>query len=82
VNGDKFMAVDISAGPTVSAGTPHVLFTGRYALSPNGVTAYDISPDGRRFLKVQATEAELNLAQINVVINWFEELKRVTSHPR
>ena len=51
-------------------------------MSPNGVTAYDISPDGRRFLKVQATEAELNFGQINVVINWFEELKHVTSHPR
>src|SRR5262249_6912754 len=82
VNGDKFMAVDISPGPALGAGTPHVLFTGRYEISRNGVTAYDISPDGRRFLRVQATEAEQNLRQISVVVNWLEELKRVTSHPR
>jgi len=35
---------------------------------------YDISPDGQRFLVIQGGEA--NLTQLNVVLNWFEELKR------
>ena len=36
---------------------------------------YDISPDGQRFLMIQAVEG--STAQINVVLNWDEELKRL-----
>jgi hypothetical protein len=35
---------------------------------------YDISPDGQRFLMIKREREE---AQINVVLNWFEELKRL-----
>ncbi len=35
---------------------------------------YDITPDGQRFLMVQGGDA--NLTQLNVVLNWFEELKQ------
>jgi serine/threonine-protein kinase len=34
-----------------------------------------ISPDGQRFLMIKAVEG--STAQINVVLNWFEELKRL-----
>ena len=38
---------------------------------------YDVTLNGQRFLRVKATEkAEAAPAQINVVRNWFEELKR------
>ncbi|MCH6569537.1 MAG: hypothetical protein IH794_05485, partial [Acidobacteria bacterium] len=37
---------------------------------------YDITPDGQRFVMVQATQ-ESAQAQIQVVLNWFEELKRL-----
>ena len=36
---------------------------------------YDVSPDGQRFLMVKAGQ-EQAAAQINVVLNWFEELKQ------
>ena len=75
VNGDKMMAVDISTRPTLTAGTPRVLFEGRSERSPNFVTAYDVSADGRRFLKVRRAVAEQTAAQVNVVVNWLEELK-------
>ena len=44
-----------------------------------GLRNYDITPDGKRFLVVlpaknDATKAAT--AQINVVVNWFEELKQ------
>jgi hypothetical protein len=35
---------------------------------------YDVSLDGRRFLMVKGSDD--NLSQLNVVLNWFEELKR------
>jgi len=38
---------------------------------------YDVSPDGQRFLMVKPTTAqEAAPTQINVVLNWFEELKQ------
>ena len=37
---------------------------------------YDVAPDGQRFLMIQPTEQRAEAAtQINVVLNWFEELK-------
>jgi hypothetical protein len=38
--------------------------------------AFDVSPDGQRFLMVKETDQAPSLTQINVVLNWFEELKR------
>ena len=75
VNRDKMMAVEVHTQPAFSAGTPQLLFTGKYQASPNGVAAYDVSPDAR-LLKIQPTSSEQATTQINVVINWPEELKR------
>ena len=37
----------------------------------------DTSPDGQRFLMIKPSEQQAQAAtQINVVLNWFEELKR------
>jgi hypothetical protein len=41
-----------------------------------------VSADGQRFLVVKATEAASRSAsQINVVLNWIEELKRLVPTP-
>ncbi len=37
-------------------------------------SSYDIFPDGQRFLMIKQAEAQ---TQINLVLNWFEELKRL-----
>ena len=39
--------------------------------------AYDVSGDGQRFLMVKETEQATSPAQINLVQNWTEELKRL-----
>jgi eukaryotic-like serine/threonine-protein kinase len=76
-NGDKMMAVDIATQPGFAAGTPRMLFEGRYERAPFPSTNYDVSPDGQRFLMLKPNEsAEAAPTQINVVLNWFEELKR------
>ena len=41
-----------------------------------GARGSDIAPDGQRFLMIQPVEPEQPPTQINVVLNWFEELKR------
>jgi eukaryotic-like serine/threonine-protein kinase len=76
-NGDKMMAVDISTQPGFAASTPHMLFQGRYEQPPVPLHNFDVSPDGQRFLMLKAVEEEQAApTQINVVLNWFEELKR------
>jgi hypothetical protein len=70
------MAVEVTTQPSFSAGTPKALFEGRYQLSPI-LNNYDVSPDGQRFLMLKPSETrEAAPTQINVVLNWFEELKR------
>ncbi len=76
-NGTQMMVVDISTEPTISAGTPRMLFQGRYYTNGlNGSRAdYDVTSDGLRFLMIQEFGQEEAPTQINVVLNWFEELK-------
>ncbi len=76
-NGEAMIAVGIKTEPTFTAGSPVVLFTGSY--TSGSVVNYDISPDGQRFLMIKAEETAA--AQINVVLNWFEELKRLVPTP-
>jgi len=77
-SGRKMMAVDIATHPGFVAGKPRVLFEGEYLLTPLAFPNYDVSPDGQRFLMLKPTEQKATApAQINVVLNWFEELKRL-----
>jgi serine/threonine protein kinase/Tol biopolymer transport system component len=76
-SGNKMMAVDISTQPSFAAGKPRVLFEGPYSPTPLTTPNYDVSPDGQRFLMLKPTEqGEAARTQINVVLNWFEELKQ------
>ncbi len=80
-NGGAMIVVGFKTEPTFTAGNPVVLFRGRYGTSETGVN-YDISPDGQRFLMIkEADEDEGQPGQINVVLNWFEELKRLVPTP-
>jgi hypothetical protein len=71
------MVVDVATRPTFSAGKPRRLFERRYeptlALWPN----YDVTSDGQRFLVVKTLDQDPTPPQINVVLNWFDELKRL-----
>ncbi len=76
-SGDKMMAADVTTQSSFSAGTPKVLFERHYQGTAVPTPNYDVSPDGQRFLMLKPSEAaEAAPTQINVVLNWFEELKR------
>jgi serine/threonine-protein kinase len=74
--GKKMMVSDIKPAPSFSAAKPRVLFEGEYegplASRPN----FDISPDGKRFLMLQAVDHGQSSAEIKIVSNWFDEIKR------
>ena len=75
-SGNKMMAVDVTTQSTFSAGKPKMLFEGPYVPTPRSFPDYDVSPDGQRFLMLKADEQAQAPTQINVVLNWFEELKQ------
>ena len=76
-SGDKMMAVDIATQPAFTVGKPRMLFKGPYLPTPLTAVNYDVSPDGQRFLMLKPSEqAQAGPTQINVVLNWFEELKQ------
>ena len=73
-NGRKWMVASFTTSPTLSFEVPRILFEGNY-LNIAGVE-YDVSPDGQRFLLLKPIEESSPRTQLNVVTNWFEELKR------
>lgn len=76
-NGDKMMAVAIEAKPVLAGAKPQLLFEGHYEYGNYPfLQNYDVSLDGQHFLMVKAGEQGSSAAQINVVLNWFEDLKR------
>jgi hypothetical protein len=76
------MVVDIQTQPSFSAGKPRQLFEGPYASNTVSVTwraDYSIALDSQRFLMLKPKKQQQQqtaLTQINVVQNWFEELKQ------
>src|SRR3984893_12581049 len=75
--GDKMMVVDIATQPSFTVGKPRMLFEGQYLPTTGTSPDYDVSPDGQRFLMLKpAEQAQAAPTQINVVLNWFEELKQ------
>jgi len=78
--GRQMMSVQVKqTEATLTAGRPQLLFEGPYVMGNAGEVNYDISPEGQRFLMIKETEPAP--AQINVVLNWFEELKRLVPTP-
>jgi serine/threonine-protein kinase len=76
----NIMGVDIAIQPTFHASTPRVIVPAKALPNlPSGLGGFDVSPDGQRFLiHQQSSEAGQN-AQINVVLNWNEELRRLSA---
>ncbi len=72
-NGEKVMVVQTMTSPTFSAGTPKLLFEGRYA-TYQSLPDYDVTPDAQRFLFLNTGDE--SRAEISVVVNWPEELKQ------
>jgi serine/threonine-protein kinase len=82
---DKMMAVSVTTEPKFTVATPRLLWQGHYSLGassacgPPGTNSsnYDVTPDGQRFLMIKDSASESFPTQINVVLNWTEELKRI-----
>ncbi len=70
------MVVEITTEPTFSAGNPRLLFEGTFQMGLFARADYNVAPDGQRFVMIQIGGSDSPPTQINVVLNWFEELKQ------
>ena len=74
------VAVSVSAeGESFRAGKPQRLFEGPY-LSPGGVSeAFEVTPDGQRFILLRPSEQEAgSYNDVTFIFNWFEEIRQLT----
>ncbi len=82
-NEDAVMAVSVKTDPGFSLKTAKILFRRAY-FSPGPIedvgSPWDISPDGKQFLMIKESESATLTGEqprkINIVLNWFEELKQ------
>jgi serine/threonine-protein kinase len=68
-SGNKLMAVSIETAPEVRSGLPRALFEGPF-------DAFDITPDGERFVLVRPAYPDLPPRPLVVVLGWLDELDR------
>jgi hypothetical protein len=75
------MAAKVRTGAEISFENPVQLFAGRFLTNVQPtISSYDVARDGR-FLMIQPSESEEPpTADIVVVQNWTEELKRSVPH--
>lgn len=69
------MSVPVETGSTFSSGIASRLVDFSQSAIDLG-RFYDLSPDGKRFL-IAKGDGEQGGAQIRVILNWTEELKRL-----
>ena len=83
------MSVAVSTEPTLRVGGPERLFDGQGYVSRFGISSsprawYDVSRDGQRFVMLQPLDIAMSgvaQSKINIVLNWFEELKERVPAP-
>ena len=80
LKGNRLMSVDLNGESGMHATKPRVLF--ERAVSPSAADSglwghtYAVFPDGKRFLFVD-NGVQPEVRELRVVLNWFEELKRL-----
>jgi len=78
-NGNAMLRAAVAAGTRPAVSRAEVLFEGAYATGAGGVAAYDVSPDGRRFVMVLRQAAAQTHESMGVIVNFFTELQRLRS---
>jgi serine/threonine protein kinase/Tol biopolymer transport system component len=83
----SMMAVAVRSGPELSLGMPTALFRLPDRFVSLGTRAYELHPDGQRFLvgRFVKTDPPPPITRLTLVHNWFAELERLCptgrSHP-
>ncbi len=76
----EMFAVPVTTGRTFTHGVPKLLFTGLAFAGQDYYRAYDVHPDGQRFLMVASGGSDSGT--LNVVFNWRTELATKLKAPK
>jgi eukaryotic-like serine/threonine-protein kinase len=72
-NRRRMMVVDVQRGPTIRISRPRTLFEDSFDGSDD--SSFDVLPDGKHFVMIETKRDPIT--HFNIVLNWFEELKRL-----
>jgi serine/threonine protein kinase len=75
-HGNDLLVVGTELEPELRLGQPRVLFQRALRPSVVGPANYDVSADGRRLIMVELGEGDAP-TQLNVILNWSQELERL-----
>jgi Tol biopolymer transport system component len=77
---DRFMRARIAPREPFEAETPTKLFDGIFNVRSDTGVSYDVDPNTGRFLMTRSADpsAAPSVTTLNVVINWFDDLRRLT----
>jgi Tol biopolymer transport system component len=79
LNGRTVMSAEVTIsndGSPIRIGEPELLFQGMYTNYGQNGHNYSISSDGEHFLMLESVKSDNSYDQVNLVLNWAEELKR------
>lgn len=68
----RIMAVDVSPEAAIRVSPARLLF--EHGFEP---LDYDVFPDGQQFVMSEVDREAMRVTHFRVVLNWFEELKRL-----
>ncbi len=80
-DGNRIMVMALENDPRFNPTSPLTLFERSFYMGPAPNPQYDVSLDGQRFLMIESLQRSES-AEIYVVLNWFEELKRLVPTER
>ena len=73
----SLMSLPVATKPTFSIRSPTKMLDNVPVITPG--RSYDVSPDGKRFLVLkEGPGASQSIRQLEVVLNWTEDLRRLT----
>ena len=72
LNRGRMMVVEVETEGGLILGKPRLLFERQPLFE-----LYDVTPDGPRFVMLEEMEHDLPPTQLNLVLNWGEELRRL-----
>ena len=79
---DAVICPRVAVEPTFQFGRPRIVAQGAFlaptALAPN----YDAFPDGQGIVVLRARENAQPPRELSVVMNWFDELRKLAPHPQ
>ena len=74
---NRMLAAEVTTEPGLSVGAPRFLFEGDFYDQGRGPSvSHDLAPDGQKFVMIQDL-SEPRLNELQIVQNWFEEVKRL-----